>query len=104
MIYCVLRNHDFVNEVQVTAQVFFPSEKFSFGTEISETGFSVVSDISSGSVYKDGVRLSHHFFKLGPTADYLNERRAVMLALFHALKEAVPTATPWGALTGIRPS
>ncbi|MCL2577229.1 MAG: coproporphyrinogen dehydrogenase HemZ [Defluviitaleaceae bacterium] len=108
MITCILRNHDFINEVQVTAQVFFPGEKFAFTNAISETGYTVVSDFEPGGahgfVFENDVRLSHYFFKYDNNVSYLNERRVVMLALFHALRRVIPMHTPWGALTGIRPS
>ena len=106
MITCVLKNHGFRNEVQVVAQVFFPGAKFAFLDDVADAGFSVVSEIVAGGakgfVYENGVCRAEYLFD--STADYLNERRIVMLALFHALKTAVPTDTPWGALTGVRPS
>ncbi|MCL2224714.1 MAG: coproporphyrinogen dehydrogenase HemZ [Defluviitaleaceae bacterium] len=107
MITCAVR-HEFVNEVQVTAQVFFPGEKFSFADTIAETGYSVESVLEAhgavGFVYKDGVEIARHFFEFVPDVNYLNERRAVMLALFCALRKVFSVETPWGALTGIRPS
>ncbi|MCL2456965.1 MAG: coproporphyrinogen dehydrogenase HemZ [Defluviitaleaceae bacterium] len=108
MINCFLKNHNFINEVQVTAQVFFPNEKFSFTGEISKTGYTVVSEIETdgafGFIFNDNVLLAHYFFAHDKSLNYLNERRVVMLALFHALRTVIPTHTPWGALTGIRPS
>ena len=108
MIHCVLRGHDFQNEVQVTAQVFFPAEKFTFGNNVQPQGYTVESvreaDGFNAIVYKDGAKVAHHFFAFAPQANYLNERRVTMLALYHALQKVVPTFTPWGSLTGIRPS
>ena len=126
MITCVLRNHNFVNEVQVMTQVFFPGEKFFFiynedyaPKPVSRTGrmacpleayenYVVESEIKNGlafaDVYKNGKKLAHSQREITSCADFLNERRVLMLSLYHALQDAVGAYTPWGALTGIRPS
>ena len=107
MITCKLYGHNYVNEVQVTAQIFFPREKFCF-TDVLPSGYAIESIIEAGGahgiVLKNGIEIARHYYEHDPTAHYLNERRVVMLAIFHALKKAVGAYTPWGALTGIRPS
>jgi oxygen-independent coproporphyrinogen-3 oxidase len=108
MITCVLRGHNFANEVQVTTQIFFPCEKFAFAKTSAETGYTIESEVeASGThayVLKDRVQISHFFLDFNNKAKYINERRIVMLAVFHALKKIMQVHTPWGALTGIRPS
>jgi oxygen-independent coproporphyrinogen-3 oxidase len=104
MINCVLRGHDFKNEVQVAAQIFFPSEKFSFNEKIS-SGFTIetffLQKNACAIVFENEKKISGFEFQGEET--YLNERRKIMLAVFHALQSAVGAYTPWGALTGIRP-
>lgn len=108
MINCVLRNHNFVNEVQVITQVFFPWEKFAFTEAVANAGYTVESlweaDTARAVVYKDGEELSRYVWCGGMGKREFNPRRVVMLALYRALREAIGTYTPWGALTGIRPS
>ncbi|MCL1842754.1 MAG: coproporphyrinogen dehydrogenase HemZ [Defluviitaleaceae bacterium] len=108
MINCLLKGHNFVNEVQVSAQIFFQGSKFNFCEIVSETGFNVESIIENGEIgaviYKDGAEISRYFWQGDKNLPYLNERRIVMLAVYHALKKVVTAFTPWGALTGIRPS
>ena len=108
MIYCFLRNHNYVNEVQVASQVFFPGEKFAFVENISETGFTVESMIKNDNtantvIYENGIEISRYIFR-GENEKYLNIRRIIILSIYHALQKAVGAHTPWGALTGIRPS
>jgi oxygen-independent coproporphyrinogen-3 oxidase len=103
----LLRGHDFKNEVQVAAQIFFPGEKFSFVGEISSSGFTIETFFEEKNacavVYENEKEVSRYIFS-GGNEKYLNERRILMLAVYHALQKAMPTAAPWGALTGIRPS
>ncbi|MCL2199481.1 MAG: coproporphyrinogen dehydrogenase HemZ [Defluviitaleaceae bacterium] len=101
MITCICR-HGYINEVQVTAQVFFPNEKFAFAEEITNDGYTVVSHLENATIYKNGTEVSR--FSFTGEARSLNPRRVVMLSIYHALQKAVPTIAPWGALTGIRPS
>jgi len=48
--------------------------------------------------------LSHHTLDITGYPPFLTEKRLIMLALYHALQKSVPTFTPWGALTGVRPT
>ncbi|MCL2386666.1 MAG: coproporphyrinogen dehydrogenase HemZ [Defluviitaleaceae bacterium] len=108
MINCILRGHDFVNEVQVTAQLFFAGEKFAFVDDVAKTGYTVksemIGDFVHAFVLKDCVELAHYCVQIDHSREYLNPRRYVMLAVYHALQKAVGAYTPWGTLTGIRPS
>ncbi|MCL1844128.1 MAG: coproporphyrinogen dehydrogenase HemZ [Defluviitaleaceae bacterium] len=132
-INCCLHKHDFVNEVQVMVQVFFPGAKFAFVSslpqiqeasrpggddlihilsfwEIPPEGVlaETLKESSTAIVYKNGAEISRHTFCQSVAEqnkhEFLNPRRVVMLALYHALQKAVGAQTPWGALTGIRPS
>ncbi|MCL1878553.1 MAG: coproporphyrinogen dehydrogenase HemZ [Defluviitaleaceae bacterium] len=104
---CVLRGHECRNEVQVVAQVFFPGARFSFGEDICANGFCVESFFDGGAawavIYKNGAEITREKFADGGES-FLNSRRILMLAIYHALQRAVGAHTPWGALTGIRPS
>ncbi|MCL1863263.1 MAG: coproporphyrinogen dehydrogenase HemZ [Defluviitaleaceae bacterium] len=101
MINCVI-HHDFVNEVQVTAQIFFPNEKFAFVEEMAGEGYTVMSWMDKAMIFKDSAEIA--CFSFMGNARSLNPRRVVMLSIYHALQKAVPTIAPWGSLTGIRPS
>jgi oxygen-independent coproporphyrinogen-3 oxidase len=107
MITCVLHGHSFINEVQVMSQVFFPNERFAFCENISAQGYTVesLSDTytACARIYKNGIELSRFSLEIVNNR-YLNERRVIMLTIYHALRETAETYTPWGALTGIRPS
>ena len=123
-IACALRGHDFKNEVQVAAQVFFPGARFEFLQNVVESTVKQNKFVAKCDVLKITSTIIHRtavavFYKNGeevsragvpvPCADeaaaeYLPLRRVVILSVYHALQKAVPTVTPWGALTGIRPS
>ena len=132
-ICCILRGHEFRNEVQVVAQIFFPGAKFHF-QEFAENRAKNSAEASQSSdapcdsracsryciesffegefegeyracaiIYKNGAEIAREIFEGRPEA-WLNSRRVLMLAVYHALQKAVGAYTPWGALTGIRPS
>jgi len=123
---CRLIGHDFVNEVQTVVQVFFPGEKFQCwgGNEAAvcdgfvtqgehpytcgNTGLIITTEMTKtaaiAQVHQNDTILAEHSM---PTIDlpaHLSPRRVLMLAIYHTLQTIKPTNTPWGALTGIRPS
>jgi oxygen-independent coproporphyrinogen-3 oxidase len=105
-IVCALINHTHENEIQTVVQLFFPNTRFIFTDEIiTDEGYSVTSEWhggrASGYVYCNN-RLAASY-SVEPQG-YISVKRALMLSLFHALKRTVDAFTPWGALTGIRPS
>ncbi|MCL2371816.1 MAG: coproporphyrinogen dehydrogenase HemZ [Defluviitaleaceae bacterium] len=103
-------NHGGTHEVQTVVQVFFPGQgiRICAQGETPSQGFFVKSTVDErfahGHVYRDGLLISEHSIPLTNLPVYLNKKRVVMLALYHALQAAVGAYTPWGALTGIRPS
>jgi oxygen-independent coproporphyrinogen-3 oxidase len=108
---CVLLNHNFVNEVQTTVQLFFPGESFKFvfaKPEQYPAGYVVQTEITNNAataqVYKNGQTIADYSTPLNNLPLDLPPRRVLMLAIYHALQKAVGAYTPWGALTGIRPS
>ena len=105
MIACVLLGHNFSNEVQVVAQVFFPNSRFGFYEEVPTTGLAVVGILAgstaTGKLYKNGQCMATSTVKEAPKQ---NIKRTMMLAIFYALKEGTSRQTPWGALTGVRPA
>jgi oxygen-independent coproporphyrinogen-3 oxidase len=105
-IQCELKKHDYINEVQTIAQMFFPHCRFSFNeTNGTENQYKLISIFSGGvavgEVYENNQRKAVHAVCPG---GIVSAKRAVMLSLFHALKKVFALSTPWGALTGIRPS
>jgi oxygen-independent coproporphyrinogen-3 oxidase len=101
-----LVNHSYINEVQTVVQVFFPNSRFAINNTSNEPySYHVISRIENqeviGEIYKNDRLLAAYTVR--PKA-YINEKKAVMLSLFHALKQVFDICTPWGSLTGIRPS
>jgi len=106
-INCVLIGHDYIHEMQVIAQIFFPNSSFAFHNELPKKGYAVVGSISgvqfSGELYRDGIVLTEHHMEVTET-DLKTIKRSLMLALFYALRKATKRPIPWGALTGVRPA
>jgi len=111
MLLCILVNHDFVNEVQTVTQLFFPGNSYEFVYErpmscppgyVIET--AIENNMAIAYVVKDARIVAEYALSLNALPLYLSPRRVLMLALYHALQFAVGAYTPWGALTGIRPS
>ncbi|MCL2202678.1 MAG: coproporphyrinogen dehydrogenase HemZ [Defluviitaleaceae bacterium] len=109
-IVCVLVGHRYVNEVQTVAQIFFGFAGFTFA-QTCGTGYGLVAGLDESNayavIYLDGVEIASRCLAWAEP-EYieagLSPRRVLMLAVFHALQAVRPTAAPWGALTGIRPS
>ena len=126
---CVNKNHHYVNEVQTMVQVFFPGEMaggyqfiqsppaeypagYGVETQVLEENDGTIAItalvIKDGQVVGTGreeMPSSLPSYTTAPVAlPPLPLPRLLMLALYKALQQAIPTHTPWGALTGIRPS
>jgi len=124
-------NHNFENEVQVVTQLFpylnggtAPKPPHYTGNESllrsaaesgaahspvrCSEGYEITTEITDGfasaSVAYRGKTQATHRLPITNLPFYLTPRRVLMLVLYHALQEAVGAYTPWGALTGIRPS
>ena len=122
----VTANHQYLDEIQTIAQVFFPHARFGAkvrnqksevrkGIEINndnvltaEHGWSIASFIEDGKahaeVYFQGNLAERYCLLLANQPEYLTEKRLAMLVLYHALQNAIGANTPWGALTGVRPT
>ncbi|MCL2286646.1 MAG: coproporphyrinogen dehydrogenase HemZ [Firmicutes bacterium] len=108
---CILLNHNFTNEVQTVTQLFFPGDSFQFLSAIPAEypqGYIVQTEMTRNAamvhVIKNGSTIAKHSLPLDSLPIHLSPRRVLMLAMYHALQEAISAYTPWGALTGIRPS
>ena len=109
-------NHDYINEVQTVAQLFFPNSRFAFSNNIedvnSQTGYSAVSRLTvryESEIYFNGNQIAKHSADKNVrdstlAKKYLNDKKMIMLSLFSALNSVLKTNPPWGALTGVRPS
>ena len=107
----ILVGHQFVNEVQTVTQLFFPGEGFKHVQGMPADmpkGYGVVAEMTAdaavATVLLDGKEVGAHSMPLTGLPLHLSPRRVLMLALYHALQQAVGAYTPWGALTGIRPT
>ena len=108
---CHLKNHNYKNEVQTTVQLFFPNTGCTFCAQMPPVGYFVETEITDPvaicRVFEDGVLVNETSIsrKLREIEVLqLPMRRVLMLAIYHALQKVVGAYTPWGALTGIRPS
>jgi len=108
---CYLINHNYVNEVQTVAQLFSPGNCFVYASTppaqypsgyIVET--YVFENFVSAIIIKDGNGIARHNTYFCELPLHLSSRRALMLAVYHALQNTIGAYTPWGALTGIRPT
>ena len=119
---CVMVGHNYRNEVQTVAQLFFGQKKVELverGWEYSTPGMRCINDLGTEIitwvdeaaahtvVEVDGLenaRCSVSLTQADIIRAGLSARRVLMIAMFRALQEVNPRVTPWGALTGIRPS
>jgi len=114
-VFCVLQGHDYVYELQSITQIFFANARFAFVNDISMVGYTVVGRLEHkldaaapeiiciGEFYCNGQLSSSHILSTSEV-EVKSAKRTLMLALFHALKEATGQPTPWGALVGVRPA
>ncbi|MCL2528207.1 MAG: coproporphyrinogen dehydrogenase HemZ [Defluviitaleaceae bacterium] len=114
----VITNHKYIDEVQTIAQVFIPHAKFSSEKNVTMTVFSLMPKASAAytiastiegdmvltRVYKHEAQIGQHNLNIATHPQDLTIKRLVMLAMYHAMQEAIGAFTPWGALTGVRPT
>jgi len=104
----VTTNHKYIDEIQTIAQVFFPHARFCYGEAAEPTEWAIVSFIAdetiTGEAYANGKLHGQYNLNVYNQPKYLTKKRMVMLAMYHALFNAVDIKTPWGALTGVRPT
>lgn len=101
----ILEGHSFEYEVQSITQIFFPNEKFIKVKEVTTTGLTVVSvvnkNLCTSSIFEDGVCKSEEKIAIDGTSEI---KYLIKKSTFIALKKITNQKTPWGMLTGIRPS
>ena len=108
---CVLLNHSYINEAQTVTQLFFPGSSFNAVHERPveyPAGYVIETyadeNTASAKVLKDSIIIAKHTLPINSLPLHLSPRRVLMLVMYHALQDAIGAYTPWGALTGIRPS
>jgi len=115
----VTANHRYIDEIQTIAQVFFPHAKFCYGdVPRVPTKYAIVSSIENDKIHSEvyssskfpthvvqkSELIGQYVLSTSSHPNYLTKKRLVMLALYHALQDAIGAFTPWGALTGVRPT
>ncbi|MCL2699234.1 MAG: coproporphyrinogen dehydrogenase HemZ [Defluviitaleaceae bacterium] len=99
--YCILKGHDFVNEIQTMTQVFYPNEKFIRVASVPEDGITAVSELSGGVcrslIFHDGDLKAQYQMPA-------DDAQGVKKCMFLCLTAEEGHAPDWGILTGIRPS
>ena len=101
-------DHKYFDEIYTVAKLFFPNERVIKGHEICQEGYVIENLLEDGFsktiIYNDDKILATYKMPIEDPPPYLTLRRIIMLTVYHALQIAVGADTPWGALTGIRPS
>ena len=102
-------NHKYTDEAGITIRLFYPGAKILQISDIPcPEDICIVSELRDDSAYgevsQDGKILSRYAWPIDCKSGFLTHPRMLMLALYHALQIIKPTFTPWGALTGIRPT
>jgi len=108
--YCIIKGHDFEHELQTIGQIFYKNQGFCRVDSIPADGVCLLSCFDDGSLtsglYIDGSEVSLNASKLDP--DILQSRDklcfAVKSQMFKLISEFTSKNTPWGSLTGIRPT
>jgi len=119
----VQANHKYIDEIQSMVQIFFPHARF--GSD-STPEYIVVSTIENGKIHakilpssrhreersracreRSVAEAIQHFGKHTITSDNyptIPSKRLAMLAMYRLLQSTIGAYTPWGALTGVRPT
>ena len=120
----LLTNHRYIDEAGSVIRIFFPGVKIVTDAGVSEPDlykvvrhageasgspqFTVISLLGDKEAYAEvlcgGDVKSGYAWPYEKTDGFLTLSRMLMLSLFFALQKVKPTNTPWGALTGIRPT
>lgn len=105
--YGVLKGHTFENEIQTITQIFFPNEKFIRLESPPPSGVAAVSEAADGTcrnrLFVDGSAVAEDTVYFAGD-EFKEQKRKIKLSMFDLLKAYTGLDTPWGALTGIRPS
>ena len=106
----LIHEHKYFDEIYTVAKLFFPNESIVKGLEICQEGYVIKNilldddKVTETIVYKNGKIISTYKMTIKDNHPYLTLRRTIMLTVYHVLQIVVGADTPWGALTGIRPS
>ena len=106
----VITNHNYIDEIQSVAQIFFPHARFATlsNGENESPEYTITSDFDNGKVYAElfvnAKSLGKYSLDLANQPIYLNQKRLAMLAMYHLLQSTIGAYAPWGALTGVRPT
>ena len=98
-----LEGHSFVNEVQTVSQIFYPNQPCTVLSGIDTDGVVLVSKMDGmcciASYYENG-RLA--FCHQEPI--FFSNKDAAKISMYRLLEKVTGYSSPWGFLTGIRPS
>lgn len=106
-VFIVLKGHEFYNEAQTMAQVFYPNRKYIRAKDVNACSITLVSSLENGVcaalVYAGGGFLRSHEVKcVSCERTYL--KNAVKISIYKVLEQVVGYTPKWGILTGIRPA
>ena len=107
MIISVTANHKHIDELQSIAQIFYPHARFvgeNKPTDDLQCDCEITSIIEDERIVSTYNRTASHSINLNDYPAYLNQKRLAMLCLYHLLQDTTGAYTPWGALTGVRPT
>jgi len=114
---------DLISKSDLTPKLSFTSKSDTVSKPSVNIIYRIVSIIANGKVYAEVYMhegapqdsdsllnnaqhklIGQHRFNASGHPAYLSEKRLAMLAMYHAMQQAVGAYTPWGALTGVRPT
>ena len=102
--YCVIKGHDFLNEIQTITQVFYPNERFIRVDRAGTSGITAVSEFSGtkclSEIFHDSVSVARYDLPIDCEDIGYCVKKSMFLCLI-AVNGYIPD---WGMLTGIRPS
>lgn len=103
----ILKGHDFKDDVVSSLMLFYPNNKYTEKTEVSDDGITVETIMTSEGcetkVYYDGIKKSE-YFALAENDSVRERKRVLGLSINKAVNKILNLPMPWGILTGVRPA
>ena len=107
--YCVIKGHNFEHELQTIGQIFYKNQGFCRVDNIPVDGICIFSSFERSvlvcGLYVNGDMIVSSITEIIDTdSDSQELGFAIKDRMFKLLKDATGESTPWGSLTGIRPT
>ena len=107
MIYFILKNHEYLNDVQTGIQIFYPNRHYYNCDEIKKDGITVVSTMEEGKctaeIFENGIKTAEGSEEFDAD-DKKAEKRSVRNSIYKMLAPKMKFYPEWGTITGVRPA